>query len=105
MSCSPKKALFTLKPFNDQLLRNVSLRWSWNTLPAGAVSPKEGPTTSFAWRRTTYRQFQSEDFMPPENELKSHVDFIYEEGFSEKDQANYWKHFGKQPETGNWKAL
>jgi hypothetical protein len=40
--------------------------------------------------------FQTEDYMPPENELKSRVDFIYEEGFAEKDQTSYWKHFGKQ---------
>ena len=40
--------------------------------------------------------FQTEDFMPPANELKSRVDFIYEEGFPEKDQASFWKHFGKQ---------
>ena len=40
--------------------------------------------------------FQTEDFMPPANELKSRVDFIYEEGFGEKDQASFWKHFGKK---------
>jgi hypothetical protein len=40
--------------------------------------------------------FQTEDFMPPPNELKSRVDFIYEEGLGEKDQASFWKHFGKQ---------
>lgn len=34
--------------------------------------------------------------MPPENELKSRVDFIYEEGFPEKDEASFWKHFGKK---------
>jgi len=40
--------------------------------------------------------FQTEDFMPPENELKSRVDFIYQESPVETDQASFWKHFGKQ---------
>ncbi len=91
-----KKALFTLKPFNDSYYGTYSLRWSWNTLPAGTVAPKEGPDHIVRMEATNIPAFQTEDFMPPENELKSHVDFIYEEGFPEKDQASYWKHFGKQ---------
>ncbi len=33
--------------------------------------------------------------MPPPNELKSRVDFIYEQGYADKDQDSYWKHVGK----------
>jgi len=33
--------------------------------------------------------------MPPENELKSRVDFIYENAFSENEPDKYWKHVGK----------
>src|SRR5208337_327490 len=33
---------------------------------------------------------------PPANELKSRVDFIYEEGILEKDPANFWKQVGKK---------
>jgi len=91
-----KKAVFTLKPFNDNYYGNYSMRWSWNSLPAGSVPPKEGGDHIVRMEATNIPAFQTEDFMPPENELKSHVDFIYEEGSSEKDQANYWKHFGKQ---------
>jgi hypothetical protein len=40
--------------------------------------------------------FQTEDYMPPPNELKSRVDFIYESNLVEKDQASFWKHFGKE---------
>ncbi len=40
--------------------------------------------------------FQTEDYMPPANELKSRVDFIYEEGLSEKDQTSFWKQVGKR---------
>src|SRR5208282_2670637 len=40
--------------------------------------------------------FQTEDYMPPPNELKSRVDFIYEHGRAETDQAKYWKNVGKE---------
>ncbi len=39
--------------------------------------------------------FQTEDYMPPPDELKSRVDFIYEEGFGEKDQESFWRRVGK----------
>ena len=91
-----KKALFTLKPFNDNYYGNYSLRWSWNSLPVGTVPPKTGPDHIVRMEAANIPAFQTEDFMPPANELKSHVDFIYEEGFPEKDQASYWKHLGKR---------
>ena len=34
--------------------------------------------------------------MPPEEALKARVDFIYEEGAPAKDQASYWRDFGKK---------
>ena len=40
--------------------------------------------------------FQTEDFMPPANELKSRVDFIYENDFTENEPDKYWKHVGKK---------
>jgi len=91
-----KKAQFSLKPFNDSYYGLYSLRWSWNTLPAGSAPPKEGPDRIVRMEANNIPAFQTEDFMPPENELKSRVDFIYEEGILEKDQASFWKHFGKQ---------
>jgi hypothetical protein len=90
-----KRAQFSLKPFNDNYYGNYSLRWSWNALPAGAV-PKQGPDGVVRMEANNIPAFQTEDFMPPPNELKSRVDFIYEEGLGEKDQASFWKHFGKQ---------
>ncbi len=39
--------------------------------------------------------FQTEDFMPPENELKARVDFIYEDMLVETTADQYWKHVGK----------
>lgn len=91
-----KKAQFSLKPFDDNYYGQYSLRWSWNTLPSGAAAPKEGPDRRIRMEATNIPAFQTEDYMPPEDELKSRVDFIYEEGVGERDQANYWKHIGKQ---------
>ena len=34
--------------------------------------------------------------MPPANELKSRVSFIYEEGLSPKNQVDFWKQVGKK---------
>jgi hypothetical protein len=40
--------------------------------------------------------FQTEDFMPPANEMKSRVDFIYSDEIFEKDADRYWKKVGKR---------
>jgi len=90
-----RKAEFSLKPFVASY-DPYSLRWSWNSLPAGAVSPKEGPDHVVRMVVTNVPAFQKEDYMPPEDELKSRVDFIYEEGMAVRDQASYWKDFGKK---------
>jgi hypothetical protein len=49
-----KKAQFSLKRFQGGgAYAPYSMRWSWNSLPAGAAPPKEGPTKSSGWRRRT----------------------------------------------------
>ena len=91
-----KKAQFSLKPFNDNYYGNYSLRWTWNALPPGATPPKQSGNRFVTMEAVNIPGFQTEDYMPPEEELKSRVDFIYEEGISVKDQAGYWKDFGKK---------
>jgi hypothetical protein len=91
-----KKALFTLKPFRGDAYNVFSMRWSWNTLPPGSVAPKEGPDHIVRMEATNIPAFQTEDHMPPAQELKSRVDFIYEEGISEMDATKFWKQFGKK---------
>jgi hypothetical protein len=91
-----KKAQFTLIPFNDSYYGIWSLRWSWNTLPAGSVPPKEGPDHIVRMEANNIPAFQTEDYMPPPEELMSRVDFIYEQGTGDKDQASYWKRIGKE---------
>ncbi len=90
-----RKAQFTLKPFRDNYYGNFSLRWSWNTLPEGAAPPKEGPDHIVRMEAANIRAFETEDYMPPPDELKSRVDFIYEEGFN-KDATSYWRDLGKK---------
>ena len=89
-----KKAQFSLKPYKGTYVP-YSLRWSWHRLPPDA-SPKEGPDHIVRMEAHDIPAFQTEDYMPPPNELRSRVDFIYEEGIAEKDQDSFWKKYGKQ---------
>ena len=89
-----KKAQFSLKPYEGAYVK-YTLRWSWHDLPPGAV-PKEGTDHIIRMEASDIPAFQTEDYMPPANELKSRVSFIYEEGVTPKDQVDYWKHVGKK---------
>lgn len=90
-----KRAQFSLKPYQSTYANNFRLRWTWQRLPAGA-EPKEGPDRVVRMEAQNIPAFQTEDFMPPANELKSRVDFIYEEGMTEREPARYWKNIGKK---------
>jgi hypothetical protein len=84
-----KHAKFTLKPSPD-----FAVTWSWNALPAGAAAPKqEGHLISLEVNDVA--AFHTEDYMPPENELKSRVDFIYSQDL-ERDPDKFWKKQGKK---------
>ena len=85
-----KKARFSLKPY-----KMFYLRWSWQGLPAG-VEPKKGPDGIVRVETNDVAAFQMEDYMPPPNELRSRVDFIYEQEFTGKDQASFWKQTDKR---------
>ncbi len=90
-----KKAHFTLKPYSSYY-SEFRLRWNWQGLPPGTVAPKEDPDHVVRMDSSNIPAFQTEDFMPPENELKSRVDFIYEDHLTENDPQKYWKHIGKK---------
>ena len=89
-----KQARFSLKPYHGTY-SVFNLRWSWHDLPVGS-EPKEGPDRIVRMEAKNIPAFQTEDFMPPENELKSRVDFIYTEELPEKDAQSFWKKVGKQ---------
>ncbi|MGB9434468.1 MAG: DUF3857 domain-containing protein, partial [Candidatus Acidiferrum sp.] len=87
-----RKAVFSLVPYD-----RFSVRWAWPAgLPPATEPPKSGPDKVIRMTVTDVPAFQAEAYMPPENELKYRVIFIYsEEGF-ESDQAKFWKNFGKK---------
>jgi hypothetical protein len=85
-----KRAKFSLKPVSS-----IALRWSWPMgLPQGTNAPKnEGGTIRLETQNVP--AFQIEDYMPPENELKTRVDFVYNADNEEKEADKFWKKEGK----------
>jgi hypothetical protein len=90
-----KSAKFSLKPYTSNYA-NWHVRWSWQLLPAGTEPPKEGPDRIIRMQANNIPSFQTEDFMPPENELKARVDFTYTEDFDAKDATEFWRNRGKK---------
>jgi hypothetical protein len=88
-----KKARFSLKPYSSSYVP-IYLRWSWHDLPTGA-EPKQGPDKVVRMEATNIPAFQTEDFMPPPNELKSRVDFVYSEERA-GDVDTFWRNVGKK---------
>ena len=89
-----KRAVFSLKPYNRY---PWSVQWSWPAgLPKGADPPKEGPDNIVRMTAENIPAFVEEDHMPPPNELKFRVVFIYRDEPFESDADKYWKQFGKK---------
>jgi hypothetical protein len=65
-------------------------------LPEGTTPPKEGSDHIIRLDAVNIPAFQTEDFMPPENELKARVDFTYHESLGEQTPEKFWKVTGKQ---------
>jgi len=89
-----KKANFSLKP-HTWSYSPIGVRWSWQMLPEGEAPPKEGPDHIIRLEAANIPAFQTEDFMPPENELKSRVDFTYGESSTMQTPDKFWKETGK----------
>lgn len=90
-----RKAEFWLKPFTGNQMQGLTMHWTWQGLPEG-VAPKKWPDGIVRMEVSNMPAFQEEDYMPPPNELKARVDFLYEEGFSAKGHEDFWKSFGKR---------
>jgi hypothetical protein len=90
-----KNAKFSLRPYTTDSFQ-VYLRWTWNLLPPGTAQPAEAPNHVISLAASDIPAFQTEDYMPPENEMKSRVDFIYSEDPFEKEPDVYWKKWGKK---------
>jgi uncharacterized protein DUF3857 len=89
-----KRAVFTLRPYNL-----FSLRWGWS-LPEGTTPPLDSKGT-IRLETQNVPAFKIEDYMPPEDELKYRVDFVYNiDPSPEKDPDKFWKQAGKNLYSG-----
>lgn len=95
-----KNAKFSLNPYNGNYVQ-FFLRWTWNNLPQGTTPPTQAPNHIISMEAANIPAFHTEDYMPPENEMKSRVDFIYSDEEFERDVNSYWKKVGKK----RYKAL
>jgi hypothetical protein len=101
-----KYAKFSLKPLSE-----FALRWSWPVgLPNGTQPPKSEPRL-ISLESRNIAAFQIEDYMPPQNELKYRIDFVYTQDNDEKEPEKFWKKEGKKQNsavenfTGKRKAM
>lgn len=90
-----KSARFSLKPYVGSFQNPFRLSWR-PRLPVGTAPPQEGPDHVVRMDAHNIAAFQIEDFMPPENELKARVDFVYSDEDFETDADKYWKKVGKK---------
>lgn len=90
-----KSAKFSLKPYTSDYIQ-FFLRWTWNNLPPGTNPPSESPNHIISMEASNIPAFRTEDYMPPENEMKSRVDFIYSDEAFEHDMNAYWQKVGKK---------
>jgi len=89
-----RHAQFTMRPFARDTWR---VRWNAPAgLPAGTQQAKEGPDHIIRMTSDNIPAFLTEDFMPPENELKLRVDFIYTDEIQEMDMTKFWAGYGKK---------
>ncbi len=91
-----KAARFSLKPYASSFENPFTVRWSWLGLPPGTAAPQQGADHFVRLEAHNIPAFQTEDFMPPENDLKSRVDFVYTDDPNELDADKYWKKVGKK---------
>jgi len=90
-----KVAKFSLKAYQGSFQNPFRVSWR-PRLPAGTAPPQEGPDHIVRMEAHNVDAFQVEDFMPPENELKARVDFVYSDEAFEPDADKYWKKVGKK---------
>jgi hypothetical protein len=69
------------------------VRFSWQGLPPGVAPKNEAGLVRLEVHNIA--AFQTEDYMPPQNELKSRVDFMYSEE-SENQADKFWKKEAKK---------
>jgi hypothetical protein len=76
--------------------QNWGISWNWRNIPPGAPQPTQGTDKVVRLRVPNIPAFPTEDYMPPEDELKAHVDFNYLFSAPESDPNRYWAKISKQ---------
>jgi hypothetical protein len=90
-----RAARFSLRPYQGSFENPFNVTWRPH-LPVDVTPPKEGPDHVVRMEARNIDAFPTEDYMPPENELKSRVNFVYSDETFEPDAAKYWKKTGKK---------
>jgi hypothetical protein len=83
-----KHAEFSMKPN-----KVLALRCAW-WLPPGIEGPKQGSDHIYRLQMNNVAAFKTEEFMPPETQMKSHVEFIYSRLPFEDYSENFWRKIG-----------
>jgi hypothetical protein len=87
-----RKAVFSLVPFKEWPVRPEFPA----SLPPGTEPPKVGPDGIVRMTASDVPAFLEEEYMPPENELKYRVIFIYSQDGFEQDPQKFWRKFGRK---------
>ncbi|HEX7285287.1 MAG TPA: DUF3857 domain-containing protein [Candidatus Angelobacter sp.] len=90
-----KHAKFSLKPYTSSY-SPIRVFWTWKGLPPDSGQPRQGNDRVVRLEVNNVPAFHTEDYMPPENELKSRVDFTYTDEDVDPDPAKFWKRKGKK---------
>ncbi|HEY4932237.1 MAG TPA: DUF3857 domain-containing protein [Terriglobales bacterium] len=89
-----KRAKFSMKPYDRD--PSLGIQWISQGLPAGNPGPQRKGNDVIRLEVVNIPAFHAEDYMPPEDELKAHVGFIYTSNrFDSKDSDKFWKEVGK----------
>lgn len=86
-----RDAKFSLKYHQSPYM---TLRWTSHELPPGA-EPKDNFGGTVTMEAHDIPAFQLEDFMPPPDQMKSRVDFIYDFEYYESSADAYWGHVAR----------
>ena len=89
-----KRAKFSMKPYDRD--PSLGIQWISQGLPPGNPGPQRKGNDVVRLEAVNIPAFHTEDYMPPEDELKAHVDFIYTSNrFDSKESEKFWKEVGK----------
>ncbi len=89
-----KDAKFSLRPFREFAWRVV---WSWPAgVPNEATPVTEDEQHILHMEAKNLPAFQTEEYMPPANEFRFWVRFIYTKEVPEMNEDKYWAGFGKK---------